>query len=50
MLNIKAALALITSSLEELRFSGNINLDNKFTHLSTTKETVDIIITDTIKF
>ena len=49
---MKAALALIISSLEELRFSGNINLitlDNKFTHLSTTKETVDIIITDTIK-
>ena len=46
---MKAALALIVSSLEDLRFSGNITIDNKFTHLSTTKETVDIIITDTIK-
>ena len=39
------------ASQEELRtFSGNINLNySRYIHLSATKETVYIIITDTIK-
>ena len=39
------------ASQEELKnSSGNINLNySRYTHLSTTKETLDIIITDTIK-
>ena len=39
------------ASQEELRsFSGDINLNySRYTHLSATKETVDIIINDTIK-
>ena len=46
-MNVKAVIA----SQEELRnFSGNINLNYaRYTRLSATKETVDLIVSDTVK-